>query len=224
MTDEQRLRRGPAAAGPPGAVRSRTLPHPGRPAGAGPTAGGHHEQRPRHPHRPPAADHRAAPPRSSRLARRRGGRGRDRRRRLRRRLLHAGQRHRPAGRPEHDRPSTSRSSSPCRRRRPWPASARSRHPSCSASADVAFAGTVTAIDGDVVTLAPTETYAGASADEIEVVGMHPDIRALGGQPEFVVGGTYLVVGHRRAGVRLRLQRRGVARAPEPLRPRVPVGR
>jgi hypothetical protein len=65
-------------------------------------------------------------------------------------------------------------------------------PELLASSEVAFAGTVTAIDGDVVTLAPTETYAGQSADEVEVVGLHPDIRALGGQPEFVVGGTYLV--------------------------------
>lgn len=65
-------------------------------------------------------------------------------------------------------------------------------PELLGSAEIAFAGTVTAIDGDVVTLAPTETYAGGSADEIEVVGMHPDVRALTGQPEFVVGGTYLV--------------------------------
>lgn len=65
-------------------------------------------------------------------------------------------------------------------------------PEMLASAEVAFAGTVTAIDGDTVTLAPTETYAGESADEIEVVGMRPDLRALGGQTTFVVGGTYLV--------------------------------
>ena len=65
-------------------------------------------------------------------------------------------------------------------------------PELLGSAEVAFAGTVTAIDGDVVTLTPTETYAGEPADEIEVVGMHPDIRALAGQVEFEVGGTYLV--------------------------------
>jgi hypothetical protein len=65
-------------------------------------------------------------------------------------------------------------------------------PELLAGAEVAFAGTVTAIDGDVVTFSPTETYAGGSADEIEIVGMSPDIRALTGQPEFVVGGTYLV--------------------------------
>jgi len=65
-------------------------------------------------------------------------------------------------------------------------------PELLAGAEVAFAGTVTAIDGDVVTFSPTETYAGESAEEIEIVGMSPDIRALTGQPEFVVGGTYLV--------------------------------
>jgi hypothetical protein len=65
-------------------------------------------------------------------------------------------------------------------------------PELLAGAETAFAGTVTAIDGDVVTLEPTETYAGETADEIEVVGLRPDIRVLAGQPEFVVGGTYLV--------------------------------
>lgn len=65
-------------------------------------------------------------------------------------------------------------------------------PELLGSAEIAFAGTVTAVDGDVVTLAPTETYAGETADEVEVTGMRPDLRALGGQPEFVVGGTYLV--------------------------------
>jgi hypothetical protein len=65
-------------------------------------------------------------------------------------------------------------------------------PELLAGAEVAFAGTVTAIDGDVVTLSPTETYAGASADEIELVGLSPEIRALTGQPDFVVGGSYLV--------------------------------
>ena len=65
-------------------------------------------------------------------------------------------------------------------------------PELLGGAEVAFAGTVTAIDGDVVTLTPTETFAGESAQQIEVVGMSPDLRALTGQPEFVVGGTYLV--------------------------------
>ena len=65
-------------------------------------------------------------------------------------------------------------------------------PELLGGAEIAFAGTVSAIDGDVVTLTPTETYTGETADEIKVVGMRPDLRALVGQVEFVVGGTYLV--------------------------------
>jgi hypothetical protein len=65
-------------------------------------------------------------------------------------------------------------------------------PEILGSAEIAFAGTVTAVDGDTVTLTPTESYTGVSADEVEVFGMGPDVRALGVQPEFVVGGTYLV--------------------------------
>lgn len=58
--------------------------------------------------------------------------------------------------------------------------------------DTSFTGTVTAIDGDVVTLTPTETFNGESADEIEIVGATPDSRALGGQVAFEVGQTYFV--------------------------------
>ena len=58
--------------------------------------------------------------------------------------------------------------------------------------DTSFSGTVTAIDGDVVTLAPTEVFAGESADEIEIVGAGPDPRALGGLVTFEVGETYYV--------------------------------
>jgi hypothetical protein len=59
--------------------------------------------------------------------------------------------------------------------------------------DTAFSGTVTAIEGDVVTLAPAEVFAGESADEIEVVGASPNLRlALGGQVDFEVGQTYYV--------------------------------
>jgi hypothetical protein len=65
-------------------------------------------------------------------------------------------------------------------------------PELLASSEIAFAGTVTAISGDVVTLTPTETYTGETAEEIEVVGMGPDVRALVGQVDFQVGGTYLV--------------------------------
>lgn len=67
-------------------------------------------------------------------------------------------------------------------------------PELLATSEMAFAGTVVAIDGDTVTLTPTETYAGETADEIEVVGlgMGQEVRSLVGAPEFVVGGTYLV--------------------------------
>lgn len=58
--------------------------------------------------------------------------------------------------------------------------------------DTVFSGTVTAIDGDVVTLTPDEVFAGDSADEIEIVGAGPDPRALGGQVAFEVGQTYYV--------------------------------
>lgn len=65
-------------------------------------------------------------------------------------------------------------------------------PESLGTAEVAFAGTVTAVEGDTVTIEPTETYTGAAADEFEVVGVLPDLRGVGGQPEFAVGGTYLV--------------------------------
>jgi len=65
-------------------------------------------------------------------------------------------------------------------------------PEILGTSEIAFAGTVTAIDGDTVTLTPTETFAGGPADEIEVVGMGPDGPRLVEQPEFVVGGTYLI--------------------------------
>jgi hypothetical protein len=58
--------------------------------------------------------------------------------------------------------------------------------------DTVFSGTVTAVDGDVVTLRPDEVFAGDSADEIDIVGAGPDPRALGGQVTFEVGQTYYV--------------------------------
>lgn len=58
--------------------------------------------------------------------------------------------------------------------------------------DTAFEGTVTSVDGDVVTLAPTEVFAGEKADEVEVVGSGIDPRALGGVVTFEVGQTYYV--------------------------------
>lgn len=66
-------------------------------------------------------------------------------------------------------------------------------PELLAGAEIAFAGTVTSVEGDVVTLTPTETYAGQTADEIEVVGLSQDLRpALEGMLDFQVGSTYLV--------------------------------
>ena len=58
--------------------------------------------------------------------------------------------------------------------------------------DTVFSGTVTAIDGDVVTLTPDEVFAGESADEVEIVGAGPGPRALGEQVAFEVGQTYYV--------------------------------
>jgi hypothetical protein len=69
-------------------------------------------------------------------------------------------------------------------------------PEILSSAEVAFAGTVTAVDGDTVTLTPTETFTGQAADEVELVGLMPGIRGpeLIGIPAFEVGSTYLVSG------------------------------
>ena len=96
-------------------------------------------------------------------------------------------------------------------------------PELLGTAEVAFAGTVTAVDGDIVTLAPTETYAGQAADEVEVVGMLPDLRGLG-QPEFVVGGTYLVSATGGQVSACGFSGEASPRAPQPLRPRVPLTR
>ncbi len=65
-------------------------------------------------------------------------------------------------------------------------------PEMLGTAEVAFAGTVTAVAGSTVTLEPTETYTGQPVEQVEVVGTLPDLRGLGGQQEFVVGGTYLI--------------------------------
>jgi hypothetical protein len=58
--------------------------------------------------------------------------------------------------------------------------------------DTVFSGTVTAIDGDTVTLTPAETFVGDSGDEVDIVGARPDTRTLGGQVTFEVGQTYYV--------------------------------
>ena len=69
-------------------------------------------------------------------------------------------------------------------------------PEMLSNAEVAFAGTVTAVDGSTVTLTPTETYTGQAADEVELVGLLPGVRGpeLTGIPSFEVGSTYLVSG------------------------------
>jgi len=64
-------------------------------------------------------------------------------------------------------------------------------PEILAQFDTAFSGTVTAVDGDVITLTPTETFAGDAADEVDIVG-GMDGRALGGVVDFQVGETYYV--------------------------------
>lgn len=64
-------------------------------------------------------------------------------------------------------------------------------PEILAQFDTAFTGTVTAVDGDLITLTPTETFAGESADEIDIVG-GMNGRALGGVVDFQVGETYYV--------------------------------
>lgn len=64
-------------------------------------------------------------------------------------------------------------------------------PEILAQFDTVFSGTVTSVDGDVITLTPTETFVGDSADQIEIVG-GMDSRALGGVVDFQVGETYYV--------------------------------
>jgi hypothetical protein len=65
-------------------------------------------------------------------------------------------------------------------------------PEILAQFDTAFSGTVTAVDGDTVTLTPSEVFAGADAAEIEIVGSGIDPRALVGVVSFEVGDTYYV--------------------------------
>ncbi len=55
----------------------------------------------------------------------------------------------------------------------------------------AFAGTVTAIDGERVTLAVDRWYAGGDAAEVTLVGPH-GLEALIGGIDFRVGGEYLI--------------------------------
>ena len=97
-------------------------------------------------------------------------------------------------------------------------------PELLGGAEVAFAGTVTAIDGDVVTLTPTETFAGESADGDR--GRRDEPGPAGAdRPARVRGRGHLPrLGHRWPGLRVRVQRSGHAGAGAALRPRLPVSR
>jgi hypothetical protein len=58
--------------------------------------------------------------------------------------------------------------------------------------DQAFQGTVTAIDGDTVTLHTTEVFAGEVGETVQVTAAPAGLRAMIQQVKFEVGGTYLV--------------------------------
>jgi hypothetical protein len=60
------------------------------------------------------------------------------------------------------------------------------------SADFAFAGTVTGIAGDVVTLAVTHVYRGAEADEVRVGQAPGSSEQMLGSGQFEVGKKYLI--------------------------------
>jgi len=61
-----------------------------------------------------------------------------------------------------------------------------------AGADVAFDGTVTAIDGDRVTLTPTTWYAGTPTDVVEVTAPSDEMADVASGVEFRSGDRYLV--------------------------------
>ena len=56
----------------------------------------------------------------------------------------------------------------------------------------AFEGTVTAIDGEVVTLQATDVFTGEVGETIQVTAMQSDFRSMIQAVRFEVGGTYLV--------------------------------
>jgi len=58
--------------------------------------------------------------------------------------------------------------------------------------DQAFAGTVTAIEGDTVTLQTTDVYNGQVGETVQVTAPAPGFDKLVNQLQFQVGGTYLV--------------------------------
>jgi hypothetical protein len=61
-----------------------------------------------------------------------------------------------------------------------------------ATQEQAFAGTVTAIDGETVTLSTTTVYAGDVAEQVQVTAPSADLYALLDAVHFEVGGDYLV--------------------------------
>ena len=65
-------------------------------------------------------------------------------------------------------------------------------PALLASHDVAFGGTVTAIEGDTVTLSTTTVYVGDVAEQVQVTAPSAQLRALLAGVQFEVGGEYLV--------------------------------
>jgi hypothetical protein len=64
-------------------------------------------------------------------------------------------------------------------------------PEALAAAPLAFGGTVTAVDGDVVTLAVDHWYVGGDATTVQVTATM-GLQALIGEVDFTVGGRYLV--------------------------------
>jgi hypothetical protein len=65
-------------------------------------------------------------------------------------------------------------------------------PAMLAQYDQAFQGTVTAIDGGMVTLQATDVFNGEVGETVQVAAAPPDLQALQSTVNFQVGGTYLV--------------------------------
>lgn len=61
-----------------------------------------------------------------------------------------------------------------------------------AAADQAFLGTVTAIDGDVVTISTTDVYSGAVGETVQVTAFQSSFPAMVQSVSFKVGQSYLV--------------------------------
>jgi len=65
-------------------------------------------------------------------------------------------------------------------------------PELLAQYDQAFLGTVTAIEGDALTIQATEVFNGEVGETVEVTAPPADMQALTSGVDFQVGGTYLV--------------------------------